>query len=94
MLDLIPTIAVVGGLLALIPLTLAAIIYLLAKGLNLITAPTALITGLLFGAFFGFLIGDPPLTIWSGCLVGAAAALVWWKLYSRVPSALAPSDTR
>ena len=92
--ELIPVVALVGGLLALIPLTIAWLIYLIARGLNAVTGPTAMITGLLLGAVFGSLMGNPPLTMWSGRLVGIAASFVWWRLYPKNSSAPAPSNTR
>ena len=93
-LELIPVVALAGGLLALIPLAIAGVIYLIAQGLGIVTRPTVVITGLLLGAVSGFLIGNPPLTTWSGCLLGIAASFVWWRLYTKAPSTPAPSDTR
>jgi uncharacterized membrane protein YfcA len=93
-LDHIPTTVVIGGLLTLIPLSASAIIYLIAKSLGLVNVTTAMITGCLLGAACGWLMGSPVLRAWSGSLVGVAAALVWWKLYSRVPPAVEPSNTR
>ena len=93
-LDLIPVVALTGGLLALIPLTIAGVIYLVAQGLSIVTRLTVVITGSLLGAICGFLIGNPPLTPWSGSLLGIAASVVWWRLYTDAPSAPPPSNTR
>ena len=92
--DLIPVVAVIGGLFALIPLAISVFLYLIAKAFHLVNALSAMLTGLALGAVCGWLTGNPPLRVWSGSLIGLAAALVWWKLYSRLPSALTPSNTR
>jgi hypothetical protein len=91
-LDLIPTVAAGGLVLGLIPLSLSIVAFLVAKTFHLVNATTAVIVGCLFGAVFGWLIGNPPLRVWSGVLVGMAAALVWWRLYARVTSS--PRNTR
>ena len=93
-LDLIPTVVFGGIVLGLIPLSLSVFAFLVAKAFHFVNAITAVIIGCVFGAICGWLIGNPPLRVWSGSLVGMGAALVWWKLYTRVALTGAPSNTR
>ena len=93
-LELIPSIMIGGLVLGLIPLGLSAFAYLIARALHRVTAVSAMVTGAVLGAPCGWLIGPPAMRAWSGSVVGVAAALVWWKLYSRHLPPSAPSNTR
>jgi len=92
--ELIPTVVFGGVVLGLIPLFLSALAFLVARSLNLVNVIAAMVTGCALGWVCGFLIGPPAMRPWSGAVVGIAAALVWWKLYTQPTSAGAPSNTR
>jgi hypothetical protein len=81
-LELIPSVMFAGLVLGLIPLSLSAFAYLIARAAHRVTAVTAAVTGAVLGAPSGWLIGPPAMRAWSGSVVGVAAALVWWKLYT------------